>query len=127
MATRQRKITLPKLSPTANKRPPKPSKRTSGNCNELSTAMPRRPRSPNSAERQAFLVLMIHQTPYLLTRLQPNPNIAKHAWQLRNHRTTYEIFVDEFGWHCNCPSGYARENDGIKCKHVQALKSVLKL
>lgn len=69
--------------------------------------------------------------PYLLTRLQPDPGVAKMAFELRKpgpEQTTYHVHLDEHGWHCDCPDGcYDVEHEQRKCKHVEAIKSTLLL
>lgn len=73
-------------------------------------------------------MLFIQGTPYLLNRLNPDPNLASVAFQIRRVGTKkcYDIHKDEHGWHCDCPSGcYSRENEQIKCKHVEAIRSTL--
>lgn len=85
------------------------------------------------------LILQINETPYVLTRLRPDPQAARAAWRLRKVETrtrrdgtpfesepaVYDVAVLADGLpSCDCPDAvYRRANTEHYCKHARALRA----
>jgi hypothetical protein len=68
------------------------------------------------------IIVRIGNADYLVSRLQPDPDVASKAFRLvkqSGNREVYDVYLDRYGPHCDC-LGYLRWSK--PCKHIRSLK-----
>jgi hypothetical protein len=68
-------------------------------------------------------IVRIGNADYLVSRLQPDPDVASKAFRLvkqSGNREVYDVYLDRYGPHCDC-LGYLRWSK--PCKHIRSLEA----
>ena len=70
--------------------------------------------------------LTINGKVYVLTKLTPDPRVARVAYRLGYRKgggwVTYDVHEGSFGWECECADFvYRKEGSESPCKHVAAV------
>jgi hypothetical protein len=71
-----------------------------------------------------MMSLLIGTTPYVLTRLDPDPEVAARAFRLQKmDGESYDVRQDTRG-RCECEcKGFLRWGGRIECKHIRTLRA----
>jgi hypothetical protein len=65
---------------------------------------------------------------YRVVRIDPNPKVAKCAFRLQKPDGTFhDVHENRHGWQCDCRGAHVRENKGLNCRHVDAVKKAMEI